>query len=162
MRKAYLKILAASLVLLGSFAVVSCSDDNKDEVEEIITLQKLPANAQTFLHTYFKDSTIYKIEKETNGNVVVYEVYLEGGYEVIFSSDGTWTEVDAPDGMTIPDGIVPEVIQEYLNQNYSAYGVNEINRTGQGYKVELNNMQGGDSIDIYFNESGEVINISNA
>lgn len=157
MKKSYLKLLAAPLLLLGSFSIVSCSDKDDEGVETVVPSTELPQAAQTFLNDYFNGYSIIKVVKDVTGGTTIYEVDLQDGYEVDFNSAGLWVEVDAPDGKTIPNGIVPEVIQEYLNVNYSSYGVNEINRTGQGYNVGLVNMQGGDSIDIQFSESGTVI-----
>lgn len=163
MKKTLLKLSLAFLFLIGISPVISsCSDNKNDNPEEIITFNKLPATAQEFLNTYFSGKTILKIEKEEGYGTTIYEVYIEGGYEADFNSEGEWVEVDAPDGMTIPDGIVPEEVQQTLNQQYPDYGVNEINKTGQGYKVELTNGQGGDSLNLMFNMAGEIIGIENA
>lgn len=155
MKKTVLKFIAATLLLIGVSSFYSCSGKNDDEIENIITFNKLPQAAQSFINEFFEGYTILKIDKETNGNITVYEVYLEGGYQVNFNSAGDWLEVIAPQNQTIPDGIVPAVIQQYLNQNYPDYGVNEINRTGNGYKIELVT-----GLDLYFNESGEVLQIT--
>lgn len=157
MKKTLLSIFATVMLLIGVLPLASCSDKDDDGIENVITFNKLPAEAQNFINTYFNGYTILKIDKETNGNISVYEVYLEEGYVVVFNNAGNWEEVYAPEGKTIPDGIVPPVIQDYLNQNYSDYGVNEINRTGSGYKVDLVT-----GLSLYFNESGEVMQIGNA
>ena len=151
MKKSLLKIFAAFL-LLSIVPLTSCSDKDDNGVENIITFNKLPAEAQTFIHTYFDGYTILKIDKETDGDVTIFIVYLEGGYSVVFNNAGNWIEVNAPSNESIPDGIVPPVIQEYLNQNYSDYGVNEINRTGTGYKIQLVT-----GLNLYFDESGELV-----
>ena len=151
MKKTLLGLFATLIALFCFSPLTSCSDKD-NEVENLVTFNKLPQQAQKFLNTYFNGYEILKIDSETNGSVTVYEVYLEEGYVVVFNNAGNWEEVYAPEGMTIPDGIVPAVIQEYLNQNYSGYGVNEINRTGSGYKVDLVT-----GLSLYFNESGEVM-----
>lgn len=157
MKKTYFKIIGAILLLLiGSTSFVSCSDDG-DEMESVGSYNDLPSAAKTFLNEYFNGYTVLKVEKDTSGDYTMYDVELQGGYEVMFNNAGDWQQVEAPDGKTIPDGIVPEAVQQTLNQQYPAYGVNEINKTGEGYNVELTNMQGGTSIELFFNMSGEIV-----
>lgn len=156
MRKILLKFLTF-VFLFGSLTpLMSCSDNNDNEMESIVTFNKLPEEAQKFYNTYFNGYTILKINKETIGNISIYELYLEDGYVVVFNNAGNWTEVYASENMSIPDGIVPPVIQEYLDQNYPDYGVNEINKTGTGYKVVLVT-----GLQLYFNEAGEFVKIGN-
>ena len=111
MKKSLLKILTASLLAFTAVSMPSCSDKDDNGVENIITFNKLPEAAQKFINTYFNGYTILKIDKETQGSVTVYEVYLEDGYAVDFNNAGNWIEVNAPENMSIPDGIVPPVIQ---------------------------------------------------
>lgn len=157
MKRTYLKIFVASLLLIGSLPFVACSNDDEG-VENVITYDELPSAAKNFLSTYFSGVDVSKIEKETTGGVVIYEVELKNNYEIVFNMDGNWIEVDAPSGMTIPSGIAPEVIENYVNTNYPGYGINEINKTGMGYNVELTNGQGGSGLTLSFNEAGEVVN----
>ena len=157
MKKTYFKLFAALMLLSFSVSFVSCSGNDDDPIENIGSYDDLPSAAKTFLNQFFYGYSVVKVEKETYGNMVMYEVDLQGGYEVMFNNAGEWQEVSAPDGETIPDGIVPENVQETLNQRYPDYGVNEINKTSQGYNVDLMNMQGGDSIELRFNMAGEII-----
>lgn len=154
-------ILSLILLIPASLSFIACSDEDKEEgMEAEITVSDLPAKSQTFLTTYFYGYSATKVVMDTENGVTVYEVDLTDGYEVVFNYKGDWVQVSAPEGKSIPSGIVPEVIQEYLDANYSGYGVNEINYTGNGYNVELNNMQGGSSIEISFSESGTVTDTS--
>lgn len=157
MKKIYIafSLLAIFFTSLSFFS--SCSNDNDDLPETSISVSDLPQAAQTFLQTYFPDYTVENIEMEKDGDIEVFDVELQDGYEVVFNSMGEWTEVDAPFGKTIPAGIVPDEIQNTLNQEYPGYGVTEINSTGQGYKVGLTNGQGGDGISLFFNMSGQII-----
>lgn len=159
MNKSYFKLLVFSLLLIGSFSLVSCKDDDVSEVENIITIDELPSSAQSFLKQYFNGYSIIKIEKDVEDNITLYEVELQDGYEVTFNDQGDWTQVEAPYGKNIPTGFIPEQVMATLNDRFPDYGINEINTTGQGYKVELNDNQGGSSIDVYFDMSGEIIKI---
>lgn len=159
MRKNYIKIFATTLLLLGSFTLFSCSDDDQNEVETVITINDLPATAKNFLNKYFPNYEILKITKDQEDDITLYEVDLQDGYEVVFNSDGDWTQVEAPYGKTVPTGFIPAQVMATLDQRFPGYGINEINTTGQGYKVELSDNQGGASIDIFFNMSGEITSI---
>ena len=159
MKNFYFKIFIASLLFLGSSSLVSCSDDDQNEIETIITVNDLPPSAKSFLDKYFNGYSIIKIEKEVEDNLTLYKVNLQDGYEVIFNSDGDWVQVEAPYGKNIPTGFIPQQVMATLNQRFPDYGLTEINTTGQGYKVELSDNQGGTSLDVYFDMAGEIIKI---
>ena len=159
MKKFLLRFLAAGLVLTSFTILFSCSD--KDEgVETIITEADLPSAAQAFLKKYFNGYEIIKVEKDVEGEMTLFEVELQDGYELVFNSAGEWTQVEAPYGKTIPTGFIPEQVLSTLNNRFQGYGINEINTTGEGYKVELSDNQGGASLDVFFDMSGEIIGIN--
>lgn len=165
MKRIYQIILSSTLLLSCGGFLVSCSDDTENEIENTVTIDSLPAAARQFLNKYFEGEKISKIEEEIDGNVTVYVVNLENGFEVVFNSEGEWTQVVAPDYKTVPSGIIPETVTEALSaNNYSSYGIKQINTTGEGWKVELsnnlNNEPGGAGIDIWINQSGEITNVS--
>ena len=145
---------------MGMNTLCACADKIEEDLETEITFNDLPQVSQTFLNTYFSGIT-GKYEKKITNGYIFYEADLTNGYEIVFNTTGEWNEVDAPDGEIIPKGIAPQVIEDYINVNYKNYGINEINKTGYGYNVELSNLQGGTSINLSFNESGEVINPNN-
>lgn len=136
--------------------MVSCSGD-ENEVEITVPSSELPERATNFLKEYFYDYPISKVEKESANGLIIYEVYLEEGYEVVFNSEGYWQQVDAPYGKTIPFEIIPEPIQQTLKDRFYGYGVIEINTSGQNYHLVLSDNQGGASIDLLFNQSGEIL-----
>lgn len=155
--------ITSFLIYLSIFMVplfISCSNDDEKEQETTIQLADLPQKAQTFISDYFKDSEINRIEEEMDGDVTVFIVAFKNGYEVTFNNEGDWVQVEAPFGQTIPGGIVPENVEQTLNERYNGYGVNEINDTGEGYHVVLTDMQGGNSIELEFNYSGEIVSDS--
>lgn len=161
MKKTYLRLFGALILLLGlTTTFVSCSSDD-DNMETIVKVKDLPEEAQTFLNTYFKGIEVQSVEKIMNGNVAVYEVNLSNGFEIVFNSEGEWQEVDAPDNLSVPMEIIPEQIRATLNEQYPGYGVSEINTSGQNYVVELSNNQGGPSINLVFNQAGEIVDTGN-
>ncbi len=141
--------------LMAGGTLTSCSDDDSNELETVINENKLPKEAQTFISTYYSNITISKAEKVVDGSISFYEVKFINGHEVTFNSKGEWIEVDAPDGQTIPSGIVPSTIENYLNENYQGYGVNEINKLSTGYEVELVS-----GVDLQFDSLGNFVRVN--
>ena len=152
------KILPFALLLLLFLPFISCFDDKENEIETLVTYNDLPAIAQKFLSDYFggKDN-VSKIEKDSEENVIFYEVDLKDGFEIVFNEAGYWQEIDAPYGSVIPTSILPEPIQQTLSERFHGYGVIEINTTGENYHLVLSDNQGGASLDLTFNQSGEII-----
>lgn len=145
-----------AILLLGCLLpLTSCSDED-NEVENIISYESLPSKAKTFLDTYFYGYEVEKVQQITGNGITVYEVSLKDGYSVVFGSEGEWDQVVAPDNTAIPSGIVPPVIQQYLNLNFNGYGVNKINRDSQGYKIQLVT-----GLNLYFNQAGELLDYGN-
>ena len=152
MKKNYLKLLLAGLLVFGGMnTFISCSDEN-EEVEYLISLNELPTKAQVFLNQFFPNEKASRVERQSIGKVIMYEVDLDNGFDIMFDSQGEWQQVEAPDGKYVPSGIAPSAVEEYVNKNYPDYGIEEINKTGNGYQVEI---QG---VTLEFNELGECTN----
>ncbi len=148
-------LLFASLMLVGT--MMACSDDDNDkDIETTITVSNLPKKAQTFISDYYATANVLSVKKELDHGVVLYDVDFTNGQEIVFNADGDWIEVDAPDGQSIPSGIIPTAIENYLNTNYQDYGVNDITRTGGGYEVELVS-----GVDMFFDADGNFIRFDN-
>lgn len=141
MFKKLMKIMPLLLIAVVGTAAASCSD--KDEP---IDPSKLPANAQTFVTTYYPSATIVTSKKDGNE----YEVLLSDGTKIDFDKSGEWKDVDATVGMTIASGFYPAAIDTYVATNYPGTGINEISKEKRGYDVEL--LTG---LDLRFNTAGE-------
>lgn len=155
------KSIFLPFVFLLMFAIssASCSNEDVNENETTITINDLPSTAQAFLNKYFHGYNVVKIEKDVETDITIYEVELEEGFEVFFNGTGEWQQVVAPYGKTLPTGFIPEQVMATLDQRFPGYGINQVNTTGQGYKVELSDNQGGASIDVFFDMSGEITGI---
>lgn len=138
------KLLSLLAICVFGLALYSCSDKEDKEPYQ------LPDAAQVFIADYFGGGSITKVVY--NKDDKNYDVSLDNGFELTFDEAGNWTDVDAPAGKTIPDGIAPEPIQTYVNTNYPDDGINEIEKTKSQYEVELTN-----GTDLYFTLTGEFI-----
>lgn len=152
MKTKCLKLLALLTVCLMGVAVWSCGDD--DDKDTVITYETLPAQAKSFVSTYYAGVDVRSVESKTDDGVVEYEVRFQNNHEVTFDSAGLWIDVDAPAGQTIPTGIAPEPIAEYVDTRYPAVGINEISRDPRGYEVEL-----VDGTDLLFDPAGNYIGL---
>ena len=157
MKTSLYKIFLSSIFLISALGFYSCSDENPSVPESDITIDQLPSVAQSFLKSYFPDVEAKNIVEMKEDEMVLYQVYLENGFEIVFNSEGYWQQVVAGNDMTVPNGIIPEQILQTLTNQYHGYGVVSINTEGQNYHVVLSNNQGGSSIDLVLNQSGEII-----
>lgn len=114
-------------------------------VEQISSsVTDLPEKAQNFLSSLFPDSSVAAVKNDFKDRE--YEVTMSNGYEIDFNYDGTWTQVDAPDGETLPSSalvaIIPEdvVIETFRGDDLVNGGmissVEEITVIPSGYLVE--------------------------
>lgn len=159
MKKSYFKLLSVFLLTFGVLSsIISCSNDNEKELESIIAFGELPSDAQKLINDYFGGKeNISKIEKQTSDNLIIYVVETADGYEIVFNQTGEWQQIVAPYNKTVPSGLIPEPIMQTLSVQYHGYGINEINTTGQNYHIVLSDNQGGSSIELIFNQSGEIL-----
>lgn len=144
--KNFTKILPAIFLVLMGISLVSCSDDKNEPID----FNKLPLVSQDFINTYFKDVDIVSILYNNDKDVQEYDVELGNGFELTFNIQGDWIDIEAPEGQTIPAGIAPEPIENYISVNYPEQGINEISKNKNGYDVDLT-----DGTDLLFNLQGE-------
>lgn len=147
-----LKTFMLLLIGLLPISLAACSDS--DDKDVLITESQLPATSATFVKAHFPDAKITSIKKDVDKKKVEYDVYLANGFELTFDEAGEWTDVDAPDGMTIPSGIAPLSIVDFIESYYPAQGINEISRYTRGYEVELTN-----GLDLLFDTTGNIVRI---
>ena len=117
-------VAIAMCALLAIVPTLSACADN----DTPITVDKLPAQAQTFLKTYFGDKRVAYATKVR---------YMEGT-KVEFRKDGEWKDVDCQRD-TVPSAIVPQTIATFVAKNYQGSYICKIDRDKKGYDVELNN-----------------------
>lgn len=122
-----IKLLSVAAVCL-LFTAVSCAHDR------IIPVTQLPAQAQTFIKTYFADKTVAYAKQDG----AKYEVKFNDGAEVEFDRKGNWDNVDCK-FTAVPDAIVPEQIKNYVAANHPGALITKIDKERYGYEIELSN-----------------------
>ncbi|WP_101689365.1 PepSY-like domain-containing protein [Dysgonomonas massiliensis] len=155
------KIVFILAVVMSSFIIASCSDDDNDN-SKAIEFSEMPADSQDFIKKHFgnegafDESEIRRVEVESNGE---YEVLFVNGIEVDFYANGVWKEIDL-NGKQLPNSIamlLPSNALNYISSKYPNSQIEEIEKQGvysetQGFKIELR----GDR-DIYFDYLGNVL-----
>lgn len=137
-----LSLLTCSVVLLA---------DNDRLSKDI---KELPVESREFLSTYFSHTKVSHIKIETNRfRNKSYEVLLTNGTEIEFDKSGKWTEINGH-RKSIPTGVIPEKIREYVQVNYPGQEITAIEREGYETSVKLKN-----GLELTFNKRGKLIEI---
>ena len=124
-------LIAASLLL---FSVTSAYADN----DRPIQFNQLPEAAQQFINTYFPDQKVSFAKEERDFMEVSYEVMFTNSIKIEFAGNGEWKEVKCQYS-TLPEGIVPEQIVNYVNTNFQGVSIYAIDRGYRDVEVSLTN-----------------------
>ena len=143
------KFFYCLMIAVLSIGFTACQDD--DQPYEMISYSSLPANAQSFVMTYFGGMEVSEVQSDGDD----YVVFFDNGIEIVFDDDGSWEDVTATYGNTIPTTFLPLAIINYVNYNYpSALGINGVSydEGDMEYTVQLTS-----GTIIYFDQFGDVI-----
>lgn len=144
--KALSKLLVAISVVIVSSALVSCKDT-------VITPDKLPEAAQSFIKEYFPGSTVSFVKKDAEIGGATYEVTLQDATEIEFNGKGEWDKVDCRRA-AIPSALVPSTIADYVQTSFPGQIIVKIDKDRLGYEIEL-----GNDLELKFDNSGKLRNI---
>lgn len=142
------QILIIATILIVCSGYLACNE------HETIYFTDLPATAQAFLQEYFPDNLVASAER--HDEEPLFEVRLDNGYEIDFYSDGRWQEIDSKAAILpaqLIQGVLPEKIRNYLEENYPLAGISCIARTSVGYVVELATTP---TTELYFDLDGNI------
>jgi hypothetical protein len=130
------------------------SSSNDASVSNMENKGDLPAAASNFLSTYFSSLQIINVihKKSPVADGTFFEVELSDLTEIDFDKDGNWVEINGDDNTKLPIDILPSAVQGYLNAYYTGIGVTSVEKTDQGYELELNN-----DVELYFDLSGNFL-----
>lgn len=128
-----MKKLVMLLVCMFAMHGVVKADNDKP-----IQVNQLPAKAQTFISTYFKNQKVALAKQETELFYKSYDVVFTGGDKVEFDKAGDWTEVQCRQS-EVPAQIVPQAIRNYVKTNYPDAKILQIERDKKEYEVKLSN-----------------------
>lgn len=142
------KILVTAALLFAGITVSRADNDRP------ITLEQLPAAAQTFLKTHFADLTLAYAVEDPKFVGSEYEVTYTDRTEVDFRSNGEWSSVERRYA-AVPASVVPAQISAYVaKSSFSNQYIKKVERDAYTWEIELSN-----GIEIKFDKEFRVIDI---
>ena len=146
--KRIFRILMIAICCMVSYNMVANAGNDKS-----ITVNALPAKAQTLLNNHFNGQKVMLATIESGVVSRSYDVVLQNGTKLEFDKKGNLTEIDCKQA-TVPAKLIPQAIRNYLKENYPAQAVKKIEMNKNEYEVELAN-----GLDLTFNKHFQVIDI---
>ena len=146
--KRILRILMIAICCMVSCKMVANAGNDKP-----ISVNALPAKAQTLLSQHFNGQKVMLATIESGVVSRSYDVVLQNGTKLEFDKKGNLTEIDCKQA-TVPAKLIPQAIRNYLKENYPAQAVKKIEMNKNEYEVELAN-----GLDLTFNKHFQLIDI---
>lgn len=128
-----MKKLVLAVVAMFAVSTMVMADNDKP-----VQVNQLPAAAQTFLNTYFKDVKVALATQDTELFSKSYDVVFNNGDKVEFDKSGEWTEVRCRQ-TGVPAQIIPSQIAEYVKTTYPDAQILQIERDSRGWEIKLSN-----------------------
>lgn len=141
------------ILMIAICCMVSCNMVANAGNDKPISVNALPAKAQTLLSQHFNGQKVMLATIESGVVSRSYDVVLQNGTKLEFDKKGNLTEVDCKQA-TVPNQLIPQAIRNYLKKNYPAQAVKKIEMNKNEYEVELAN-----GLDLTFNKHFQLIDI---
>lgn len=141
------------ILMIAICCMVSCNMVANEDNDKPISVNALPAKAQTLLSQHFNGQKVMLATIETGVINKSYDVVLQNGNKLEFDKKGNLTEIDCKQGK-VPAKLIPQAIRNYLKKNYPAQAVKKIEMSKNEYEVELAN-----GLDLTFNKHFQLIDI---
>ncbi len=138
----YLMVLVGAVALL----VVGC------DKEKVVSTDRLPGNAQTYITQHFSGHEILQVVKERDDLKTSYEVYLSEGYKLDFDKNGKIRGVEGSN--RLPDSVVPPSLLTYVNSQYPDQFVRDWELDDRGQEIKLSN-----GMELQFDKEGNFLRI---
>lgn len=141
------------ILMIAICCMVSCNMVANAGNDKPISVNALPAKAQTLLSLHFNGQKVMLATIESGVVSRSYDVVLQNGTKLEFDKKGNLTEIDCNQA-TVPDQLIPQAIKNYLMENYAGQSVKKIEMNKNEYEVELAN-----GLDLIFNKHFQLIDI---
>ena len=141
------------ILMIAICCMVSCNMVANAGNDKPISVNALPAKAQTLLSLHFNGQKVMLATIESGVVSRSYDVVLQNGTKLELDKKGNLTEIDCKQG-TVPDQLIPQAIKNYLMDNYAGQSVKKIEMNKNEYEVELAN-----GLDLTFNKHFQLIDI---
>ena len=141
------------ILMIAICCMVSCNMVANAGNDKPISVNALPAKAQTLLNNHFNGQKVMLATIESGVVSRSYDVVLQNGTKMEFDKKGNLTEIDCKQGI-VPDQLSPQAIKNYLKDYYAGQSVKKIEINKNEYEVELTN-----GLDLTFNKHFQLIDI---
>ena len=141
------------ILMIAICCMVSCNMVANAGNDKPISVNALPAKAQTLLSQHFNGQKVMLATIELGVGSRNYDVVLQNGTKLEFDKKGNLTEIDCKQGI-VPVQLIPQTIKNYLKDNYAGQSVKKIEINKNEYEVELTN-----GLDLTFNKHFQLIDI---
>ena len=141
------------IFMIAICCMVSCNMVANAGNDKPISVNALPAKAQTLLSQHFNGQKVMLATIESGVVSRSYDVVLQNGTKLEFDKKGNLTEIDCKQGK-VPVKLIPQAIRNYLMENYPAQAVKKLEMNKNEYEVELAN-----GLDLTFNKHFQLIDI---
>ena len=141
------------ILMIAICCMVSCNMVANAGNDKPISVNALPAKAQTLLSQHFNGQKVMLATIESGIINKSYDVVLQNGTKLEFDKKGNLTEIDCKQGI-VPVQLIPQTIKNYLKDNYAGQSVKKIEINKNEYEVELTN-----GLDLTFNKHFQLIDI---
>ena len=140
------------ILMIAICCMVSCNMVANAGNDKPISVNALPAKAQTLLNNHFNGQKVMLATIESGVVSRSYDVVLQNGTKLEFDKKGNLTEIDCKQGI-VPALLIPQAIKNYLKDN-AGQSVQKIEMNKNEYEVELTN-----GLDLTFNKHFQLIDI---
>ena len=141
------------ILMIAICCMVSCNMAANAGNDKPISVNALPAKAQTLLNNHFIGQKVMLATIESGVVSRSYDVVLQNGTKLEFDKKGNLTEINCKQGI-VPALLIPQAIKNYLKDNYAGQSVKKIEMNKNEYEVELTN-----GLDLTFNKHFQLIDI---
>ncbi|WP_254046853.1 PepSY-like domain-containing protein [Prevotella sp. P5-50] len=141
------------ILMIAICCMVSCNMAANAGNDKPISVNALPAKAQTLLNNHFNSQKVMLATIESGVVSRNYDVVLQNGTKLEFDKKGNLTEINCKQGI-VPALLIPQTIKNYLKDNYAGQSVKKIEMNKNEYEVELTN-----GLDLTFNKHFQLIDI---
>ena len=141
------------ILMIAICCMVSCNMAANAGNDKPISVNALPAKAQTLLNNHFNGQKVMLATIESGVVSRSYDVVLQNGTKLEFDKKGNLTEINCKQGI-VPVELIPQAITNYLKDNYAGQSVKKIEMNKNEYEVELTN-----GLDLTFNKHFQLIDI---
>ena len=141
------------ILMIAICCMVSCNMVANADNDKPISVNALPAKAQTLLNNHFNGQKVMLATIDLGVVSRSYDVVLQNGTKLEFDKKGNLTEIDCKQGI-VPALLIPQAIKNYLKDNYAGQSVKKIEMNKNEYEVELTN-----GLDLTFNKHFQLIDI---